>query len=131
MSGSQAATDAGLDLLSRYQYNGGKPDSSVKKDWGVTNATAIVGSYLPNAWGIYDMHGNVRELCLDLYSDNITALNGAVNTAATGSTTNCVMRGGSWNDPAGTCRSAYRESRPPVQRGYHIGFRVACTAGLE
>ena len=126
--------DANLDKLGRYRYNGGQilngtsyVDPAV--DCGVTNGTAIVGSYVPNSWGLYDMHGNVWEWCLDWYAGDITALHGAVNTSAS---THRVLRGGSWYMPAGCCRSAYRNNGMPYNQnpgGY--GFRVVCTAGLQ
>ena len=104
--------DAGLDQLGRY----------------MTNDTAIVGSYLPNALGIYDVHGNVYEWCLDLYAQDITALNGTVYTA---SGTNRVKRGGGWNAAAGDCRPAKRNYDTPTSRRTSTGFRVLCSAGLR
>ena len=125
--------DVGLDLLGRYKYNGGKigadGDTDPTADCEVTNGTAIVGSYLPNAWGLYDVHGNVWEWCLDWYAAQVdTALNGAVNTTP-GS--NRVQRGGGWYTSASSCRPAYRGNYPPDRRYYGNGFRVLCTAGLQ
>ena len=115
-----------------YLVNGGESG-------GVANGTAIVGSYAPNAWGIYDMHGNVWEWCLDWLENNINAHSGAVNidplapaktlTGASGAT--CVRRGGSWGNAAGLCRPACRYGHAPTERSQSIGFRVVCTAGLQ
>ena len=126
-------TDSNLDMLGRYQRNGGQvlngtSYASPAQSCGKTNGTGIVGSYAPNTWGIYDMHGNVWEWCLDWYADNIMTLNGAVNTA---SGANRVDRGGCWNSTAGGCRSAYRGRNAPTYRGSTDGFRVLCTAGLQ
>ena len=123
--------DAGLDLLGRYQYNGGKiganSDTEPEADCEVINGTAIVGSYQPNAWGLYDMYGNVWEWCLDSFTDDITLLNGTVNTEGNSR----MIRGGSWSSNAGGCRSAYRNLFWPVNRSINGGFRVVCTAGLQ
>ncbi len=121
--------DPNLDLLGRYWYNGGRIGANLpSSDCEVTNGTAIVGTYLPNTWGLYDMHGNVWEWCLDWYADNITTLNGIVNTAP-GS--DRVRRGGSFHLAAGLSRPAFRYYDSPTKRDISIGFRVACTAGLR
>ena len=139
-----ANPDANLNLLGRYERNGGKVLSGTSyvypaANCGVTSGTAIVGSYLPNAWGIYDMHGNVWEWCLDWYEDNINAHGGAVNidpsapaktlSGASGATR--LVRGGSWSIAAGICRPAYRDPYTPTGRSTSGGFRVLCTAGLQ
>ena len=124
--------DTNLDKLGRYQFNGGKTgtDSNTNPaaNCGVANGTAIVGSYAPNSWGLYDVHGNVWEHCLDCFADNISALNGAVNTA---SGTDRARRSGSWNNAATYCRSACRYNFSPTGRSADVGLRVACTAGLR
>ena len=111
-----ANKDVNLAKLGRYQYS---EDGSNR---------AIVGSYAPNAWGLYDVHGNVWEWCLDRYADNITGLNGAVKTGSSG---NCSQRGGAWSAVAGNCRPAYRASAVPTGRTNTDGFRLLCTAGLQ
>ena len=88
--------------------------------------TTPVGSYPPNAWGLYDMHGNVWEWCqdwLDSYpKQSVTDPRGP----EVGS--NCVLRGGSWGDVAADCRSASRDWLDPSGRSYGGGFRLALSS---
>ena len=136
--------DANLNLLGRYERNGGKVLSGTSyvdpaPNCGVTNGTAIVGSYAPNAWGLYDMHGNVVEWCLDWIENDISAYGGRVNintsdpakTLSGASSAGRVPRGGCWSNGAGNCRPARRFGFGAGDRSYLIGFRVVCTAGLQ
>ena len=87
-----------LDPLAWYWYNS-------------NSTTHPVGQKRPNNWGIYDMHGNVWEWCLDWCPGGSSR----------------VVRGGSWDDYAHavSCRSANRIDRDPSYNGSNIGFRVA------
>jgi sulfatase modifying factor 1 len=89
--------------------------------------TTAVGSYAANAWGLYDMIGNVEEWCQDWYGaypgGSVTDPQGAV----TGSYR--VIRGGYWNNYGRYCRSAYRYYNNPDARSRYLGFRVVLAPG--
>ncbi|MBO7543367.1 formylglycine-generating enzyme family protein [bacterium] len=107
--------DDNLNKLGRYSYNGGEDDG-----------TAVVGSYLPNAWGLYDMHGNVSEWCLDWWDDGESGSSDPV-TDPVGPAEGYLrlLRGGSLADSAGECRSAYRfDYGKPYYDYSRYGFRV-------
>jgi formylglycine-generating enzyme required for sulfatase activity len=84
-----------------------------------------VGSFPPNAFGLYDMHGNVWEWCADAWHDDYTGApsDGSVWEGRPGSPR--VLRGGGWHDPPGLCRSAARLSALPHEGEDFTGFRVA------
>jgi len=131
---SDAGADPRLDSLCRYQRNGGQRYDETSGTWvntsfqcGDTNGTARVGSFLPNRWGLYDMYGNVVELCLDWYAPSLSALP-TTDPVMWSPQNSHVGRGGGWNTEARYCRSAYRNG-VLVEAGANsaIGFRVALT----
>lgn len=85
----------------------------------------LVGTKLPNPWGLYDMHGNVLEWCSDWYKSDYYS-DSSAGTDPTGPTSGSdrVRRGGSWFDFARGCRSAYRFNSFPGGAGFSGGFRV-------
>ncbi len=99
--------------------------------------TTPVGSFdVANAFGLYDMHGNVWEWCFDDWHDNYEGapIDGSAWSETENKTDNNnrsqILRGGSWDYDPGSCRSAYRSSYlTRVSYSYTFGFRVVCAVG--
>lgn len=90
---------------------------------GIYRETTVkVGSFAPNKWGLYDMHGNVSEWCFDIYGGYDD--DGAVNPVGAASGALRVARGGGWNDFAKNMRSAYRATTAPDKSSYNLGLRL-------
>ena len=88
--------------------------------------TTAVKSYAPNAWGLYDMHGNVSEWCEDWWGDYPSG--SVTDPRGPNSGSGRVFRGGSWIGIAEYCRSAARNWYDPVNRDYFLGFRLALSS---
>lgn len=116
---TNAEADSQMDMVGRYKYN---RIDDYDRNGDTSIGTARVGSYLPNAWGLFDMHGNVREWCLDWF-DTYPAMAEDPLGADTGLAR--MVHGGSWNDSVGNCRSAFRLFMLPDRRDVFYGFRVA------
>ena len=85
----------------------------------------------PNAWGLYDMHGNVWEWCSDTFIDDNYADSPRIDPRGPAEGACRVFRGGSWDDPAANCRSAKRSGDFSVNRYSNLGFRPAVAADGE
>ena len=91
---------------------------------GCREAHTVVGSYKPNAWGLYDMHGNVWEWCLDW----LGSLKYGIDPRGPFSGPCRVRRGGSWKNTAYYCTSSYQIIRSSMLKGNDdTGFRLART----
>lgn len=122
-AGTTTALNNGKNLTDE-RYNCKNLDEIAWYDYkGRERSTHVVGEKRPNAWGLYDMHGNVWEWCRDwyaCYSGDAIDPTGPVRGER-----GRVRRGGSWLNLARNCRSAYRIGDSPLRRGNQIGFRLA------
>ena len=101
-------------------------DSLTKADANISDdSTKAVGSYKPNAFGLYDLHGNVWEWCEDWFTDYPAGAVTDPKGPATGERR--VLRGGSFNLIASIARSSFRNYFAPSARDLNIGFRLART----
>ncbi|MBF0562868.1 MAG: SUMF1/EgtB/PvdO family nonheme iron enzyme [Alphaproteobacteria bacterium] len=90
--------------------------------------TAPVGSFRPNPFGLYDMHGNVYSWVEDCWNDSYSGAPTDGSAATAGDCSHRVLRGASWNDIPGNLRSAYRNWGPADYRNDFIGFRLGRTS---
>jgi formylglycine-generating enzyme required for sulfatase activity len=89
--------------------------------------TTPVDAFLPNAFGLYDLHGNVWEWCQDHWHHNYEgAPTDGSAWLSDDKNANRSLRGGSWGDFPRYCRSATRDDLTPDYRTYRLGFRVVC-----
>lgn len=125
-AGTTTAFNTGTTIDSDFaNYDATAPyaDGIIGKELKRTNK---VGSYPANAFGLYDMHGNVWEWCSDVYDKNYYKVTPTFDPTGPQEQEggDRVIRGGAWNEKAHKCRSADRNNRSPKANQPIIGFRV-------
>ena len=106
-----------------YSYGGSANGDYMWYDSNSSSQTHEVGTKKPNPWGLYDMHGNVWEWCLDWYG----SLSGGTDPKGSSSGSYRVRRGGGWGGNAGYCASSYRNYYYPSSANDYYGFRLVRT----
>jgi formylglycine-generating enzyme required for sulfatase activity len=135
-AGTTTTYNVGKTLSStQANFNGNYPYGDAPKG-PYLQKTAKVGAYPPNAWGLYDMHGNVSQWCADWYDPDyyktgpkVDPKGPAKGVLGTGFASDYfrVVRGGCWLDEARACRAAYRFRLQSSEPYRIVGFRVVCT----
>ncbi len=108
---------------SQANYNGNYPFTGCSKG-EYRHKTLPVGSFSPNSWGLYDMHGNVWELCNDWYDAGYYSISPRNNPPGPPPGSGRVLRGGSWYFAEAVCRVSYRSSSSPGFSNSGEGFRL-------
>ena len=135
MASDDPAADPGL--AARYGCDAATTDGAVRADAG---GTAIVGSYPPNGYGLYDMAGNVREMTVDLFQSYadipdeeraVGAINNVDGYTLDGKTKPqySIFRGGGWCDSAKECHPGYRWHGYANGNNKYSGFRISMNIG--
>lgn len=115
-------TSEQVNFKGSHPYNNGKKSE-------VRSKTVAVKCLPPNSWGLYEMHGNVWEWCVDEWQESLGTQPMVDPCPSYDRSAGCVVRGGSWIDRGRSVRSAFRDRIAPTDRGPYIGLRL--TLGHE
>ena len=129
---SEAQWEFACRAGSESQYCFGDSEEGLKDYawYDSSDGTHSVGEKKPNAWKLYDMHGNVWEWCKDWFGEKYYAESPKEDPEGPEGGSDRVCRGGAWFLDAGRCRSAFRSHLDPAARVYVLGFRLARTDPL-
>ena len=131
---SEAEWEYACRAGSATRFNLGDTDADLARaGWFAGNSvetTHPVGKKSPNAWGLYDMHGNVWECCEDNWKDDYCSAP-TDGSAMIGGSSSRVIRGGCWGHYARCCRSAYRGGVDPGNRYRNLGFRPVMPMAVQ
>jgi uncharacterized protein (TIGR02996 family) len=121
------AGQANFDCRHPYPLVDGAPLAEMEAEY--LNRPCEVGRYAPNAWGLYDMHGNVDEWCQDHYDDDYYESSPSADPPGPEAGSSRIVRGGSWRGQGEDNRAAVRIGYGTGATFWHVGFRVACDVG--
>jgi formylglycine-generating enzyme required for sulfatase activity len=127
-AGTSTPFHFGQTLTSALANYDGKYTYQLEAPGDYREGTTAVGLFqVANAFGLYDMHGNVWEWCADAWSDSQPAATECIVQNLDGTDRDRLLRGGAWYCLPGLCRAAQRHWNQPNYGGSGIGFRVACS----
>jgi uncharacterized protein (TIGR02996 family) len=122
------ACRGGSASSSAFAFGNQLSSSQANCNWTLKHPCPV-GSYPPNVFGLYDMHGNVWEWCHDRYDDCYYEKSPRTDPRGPSRFRKRMIRGGSWGIDTSVCRSATRRGNEPGNRGRGLGFRVAMVVG--
>lgn len=123
-AGTETVFNTGKNITTdQANYDGQYPYADYPKGM-YRECTTDAGTFEPNAWGLYDMHGNVWEWCSDWYEEEYYTNSPDTDPKGPASGEFRVIRGGSWFSGAVMCRSARRYSQYPTNTKNYLGFRL-------